>query len=102
MSNDVTIDQWLATLGLERYANSFRSNDIDLRALAYLNEEDLKELGVSLGHRRILLAAIEALDAESPVVQPAPAQSGRVSSAEPTRSPITTSPVSMPNLACMD
>ena len=89
MANDVTIEQWLATLGLERYANRFRSNDIDLRVLTYLNEEDLKELGVSLGHRRILLAAIKALDAESPAVKPAPTQTGRVPTAEPERRQLT-------------
>jgi len=89
MSNDVTIDQWLATLGLDQYANTFKFNDIDIRALAYLNEEDLKELGVSLGHRRILLAAIKTLDVESPVVQPVPAQPGRFSPTEPERRQLT-------------
>lgn len=89
MSNDVTIEQWLATLGLKQYANTFRFNDIDTRALAYLNEEDLKELGVSLGHRRILLAAIQTLDAESPVVQPLASQPGGSSSTEPERRQLT-------------
>ena len=68
-----TIDQWLSKLGLGQYANSFKLNDIDLRALAYLGEEDLKELGVSLGHRRILLAAIKSLDAEKSIVESDPA-----------------------------
>src|SRR5436305_9311335 len=51
---------WLRDLGLDKYANSFAENDIDLRALPHLTEEDLRELGVSLGHRKILMAAIRA------------------------------------------
>ena len=59
MSADV--EQWLKNLGLSRYAENFRRNDIDFRALVYLSDSDLKELGVSLGHRRILLAELETL-----------------------------------------
>ncbi len=70
MSAGKTIDQWLARHGLDQYANTFKANDIDIRALAYLSEEDLKELGVSLGHRRILLNAIKTLEPEELVVQP--------------------------------
>ncbi len=62
MSDD--IEQWLENFGLGQYAEIFRSNDIDSRALVYLSDTDLKELGVSLGHRRILLAAIASLQQE--------------------------------------
>ncbi len=40
---------------------SFVENGVDLRALPHPSEDDLKELGVLLGHRRILLAAIASL-----------------------------------------
>src|SRR5215831_13693584 len=55
------IAAWLGSLGLEKYSEAFRANDIDVRALRHLNEEDLRELGISLGHRKVLLAAIAEL-----------------------------------------
>lgn len=50
------IEQWLIRIGLERYVPAFRDNDIDFRSFDLLSETDLKELGVTLGHRRILRA----------------------------------------------
>jgi class 3 adenylate cyclase len=55
------IDQWLKGLGLGRYAEAFADNEIDLHALPHITEEDLKEVGVALGARRKLLAAIAEL-----------------------------------------
>ena len=56
------IGAWLCDLGLERYAASFRDNDIDAEVLPELTADDLVGLGVSsIGHRRKLLAAIAAL-----------------------------------------
>jgi len=52
---------WLRSLGLERYEAAFRDNDIDTSVLRHLSDQDLKELGVSLGHRRKMLAAIAEL-----------------------------------------
>jgi SAM domain (Sterile alpha motif) len=40
------IDDWLRSLGLERYEAGFRQNEIDDTILARLTAEDLKELGV--------------------------------------------------------
>ena len=54
---------WLHDLGLEKYHDAFLANDVDLRALPYLTDADLQQLGVSLGHRRIMLAATSALSA---------------------------------------
>ncbi len=55
------IGEWLEGLRLGKYAEVFVENGVDLRALPHLSEDDLKELGVLLGHRRILLAAIQSL-----------------------------------------
>jgi class 3 adenylate cyclase/predicted ATPase len=55
---------WLENLGMPEYAERFSENDIDVSVLRHLTDQDLKELGVSLGHRRKMLAAI----AESAVV----------------------------------
>src|SRR6516165_3646095 len=53
------IGSWLRRLGLERYEQAFRENEIDLRVLPELTADDLKELGVAaIGHRRLLLKAI--------------------------------------------
>src|SRR6516165_3846698 len=63
------IADWLLGLGLERYATTFRDNDIDTAVLQRLTAQDLRELGVaSVGHRRRLLDAIAALDASAPAV----------------------------------
>ena len=49
------IADWLETLGLSEYAQCFAENDIDTSVLRHLTDQDLKELGVSLGHRRKML-----------------------------------------------
>ncbi len=55
---------WLRGLGLERYEQAFRDNEIDEKVLSSLTAEDLKDLGVTLvGHRRRLLDAIVTLGA---------------------------------------
>jgi hypothetical protein len=51
------IADWLKKLGFSEYAQRFVENDIDVSVLPHLTDQDLKELGVSLGHRRKMLAA---------------------------------------------
>src|SRR5690242_3815366 len=53
------VADWLENLGLGQYAQRFAENDIDASVLPHLTEENLKELGISLGHRVKLLAAIK-------------------------------------------
>ena len=52
---------WLEKLGMSEYAERFAENDIDVSVLPHLTDQDLKEIGVSLGHRRKMLAAIAEL-----------------------------------------
>ena len=60
------IADWLEKLGLSEYADRFAKSDIDTSVLRNLTDQDLKELGVSLGHRRKMLRAIgEFADATS-------------------------------------
>src|SRR5215472_12493474 len=60
------IGGWLRGLGLERYEQAFRENEIDEEVLPGLTADDLKDLGVALvGHRRRLLDAIAALGASA-------------------------------------
>src|SRR5215813_7925737 len=64
------ITAWLRTLGLERYEQAFRDNEINESVLLKLTTEDLKELGVvAVGHRRILLDAIANLRGETAAKQ---------------------------------
>jgi class 3 adenylate cyclase/predicted ATPase len=60
----VDIAAWLRQLGLGRYEQSFRDNDIDADVLPDLTADDLSALGIiSVGHRRRILAAVAALNA---------------------------------------
>jgi predicted ATPase/class 3 adenylate cyclase len=56
------IGSWLRGLGLECYERVFREQAIDAEVLPELSEDDLKQLGVVLGHRKKLLKAIEAFN----------------------------------------
>src|SRR5215218_4122901 len=57
------IAAWLRGLGLQRYEQAFRDNDITADLLPTLTEADLREIGVaSLGHRRKLLTAVAEAD----------------------------------------
>src|SRR5262245_55461055 len=53
---------WLQKLGLGQYAERFAENGIDVSVLRYLTDQDLEKIGVLLGHRRKMLAAITELD----------------------------------------
>jgi class 3 adenylate cyclase/tetratricopeptide (TPR) repeat protein len=66
------VADWLQGLGLADYAPAFRANDIDFDILRELTDEDLSALGVmSVGHRRKLASAIEALRRALPTAPPA-------------------------------
>ena len=58
--------RWLDDLGLGKYAGAFAASDIDRDVLPKLTDDDLKELGLTLGHRRKLLDAIAGLKGEAP------------------------------------
>jgi hypothetical protein len=55
------IADWLENLGMSEYAQRFAENGIDVAALRHLTDQDLKDIGVLLGHRRKMLAAIGEL-----------------------------------------
>src|SRR4029077_18431153 len=55
------IENWLKTLGMSEYAERFAANGINVAALPHLSDQDLKDIGVLLGHRRIMLAALGEL-----------------------------------------
>ena len=56
--------EWLGRHGLGQYAQTFAENNIEYSVLSDLTEDDLIKIGISsLGHRKKLLRAIEALTA---------------------------------------
>jgi class 3 adenylate cyclase/predicted ATPase len=55
------IAEWLEKLGLGQYAQRFAENGIDFSDLRHLTDQDLKDIGFLLGHRRRILAAIAEL-----------------------------------------
>ena len=60
------IADWLEELGMSEYTERFAENGIDLSVLPDLTDQDLKDLGIILGHRRKMLRAIAALDGAPP------------------------------------
>ena len=74
-----SIAEWLEELGLGEYTQRFAENGIDFSVLGHLSDQDLKDLGVLLGHRRKLQAAIAGLQrcpappktAAAPITKPA-------------------------------
>src|SRR5262249_8634031 len=71
------IAEWLKALGMSEYTERFSENGIDVSVLRHLTDQDLKDIGVLLGHRRKILAAIAEL------VGAVPAAAGAATSAEP-------------------
>ena len=73
MQNDVSdVVNWLRDLGLERYAQAFLDAEITRDVLPELTEEDLRELGLPLGPRKLVLKAVQAL--AGPSTPPPPSQ----------------------------
>jgi class 3 adenylate cyclase/tetratricopeptide (TPR) repeat protein len=69
----VTITEWLASLGLSEYAGRFAEHGIDISVLPDLTDQDLKDIGVLLGHRRKMLRAINGRAGASATATPPPA-----------------------------
>jgi class 3 adenylate cyclase len=57
---------------MSEYAERFAENGIDISVLRHLTDQDFKDIGVLLGHRRKLLAAIAELPGAVPA-EPQPA-----------------------------
>jgi class 3 adenylate cyclase len=62
------VAEWLASIGLDEYVQRFVENAIDLSVVRDLTEQDLKDLGMPLGHRRRILRAVTLL-AEDAVIE---------------------------------
>src|SRR6516162_10103339 len=84
------ITDWLEKLGMSEYAPRFAENGIDLSVLPDLTDQDLKDIGVLLGHRRKLLRAIAELNNAAIKAAPPPIVSAPIPPA------VLLSPISAP------
>ena len=55
------IADWLKELEMSEHVECFAANGIDISVLRHLTEQNLRDIGVVLGHRRKILAAIAEL-----------------------------------------
>src|SRR5262249_46379565 len=62
------IADWLEKLGMSGYTQSFAEHRIDVSVLPHLTDQDLKDIGIPLGHRRKILAAIGELTGTAPAI----------------------------------
>ena len=61
------VRQWLETIGLAQYADVFEANEIDMSLLGQVDDQMLKDIGVSTGgHRLRIRSAIARLAQTSP------------------------------------
>ena len=76
---------WLTEIGLESYASVFAQNEVDFSVAHTLTEEELRELGLSLGARKKFLLAAAAL-ANTAIPAPGSAAGATPSAASPAPS----------------
>jgi class 3 adenylate cyclase/tetratricopeptide (TPR) repeat protein len=68
MADDLA--QWLDKLDLGKFAEVLAKHEVSVRDLPHLTEDDLKDLGLPLGPRRRLLAAVKSSSEFSAVTRP--------------------------------
>ncbi|XP_062195809.1 uncharacterized protein LOC133898979 [Phragmites australis] len=55
---DSSLDTLLKSLDLEKYLINFQAEEVDMKALVYMNEEDMKALGIPMGPRKKILSVL--------------------------------------------
>ena len=53
-----SVAEWLKSHDLERFAQIFEQNEVDLTTLRVLTESDFKELGIPFGPRKRILSLL--------------------------------------------
>ena len=77
------ISDWLESLGMSEYTDRFAEHKVDVSVLRHLTDQDLKDIGMPLGHRRKMLAAIAEIN--SPDLMPPPLPTtGPTAASEPS------------------
>ncbi|KAM3216924.1 SEC23-interacting protein [Capsicum annuum] len=54
-----SVDSFLQSLGLEKYAITFQAEEVDMAALVHMTDEDLKAMGIPMGPRKKIILALE-------------------------------------------
>jgi hypothetical protein len=67
LPSGVTIESLLGELGFAEYAEKFSEEEIDLETLLEFSSSDFKELGISMGKRKKIMAAVAKLQSSSTV-----------------------------------
>ncbi|XP_027336098.1 ankyrin repeat and SAM domain-containing protein 6-like [Abrus precatorius] len=57
---DISVDEFLQSLGLEKYVITFQAEEVDMAALTHMTDEDLKVMGIPMGPRKKILLALES------------------------------------------
>jgi class 3 adenylate cyclase len=91
------IADWLTRLGLPEYAGAFAENGIDVAVLPHVTDQDLKDIGVLLGHRRKILAAV----AELPVKLPSASKPSLMEARDRPTEPPQPAPIAPPPTEAM-
>ncbi|XP_059626214.1 uncharacterized protein LOC132269150 [Cornus florida] len=55
-----SVDGFLQSLGLEKYAITFQAEEVDMDALIHMSDEDLKAIGIPMGPRKKIRLALES------------------------------------------
>ncbi|PIN21282.1 hypothetical protein CDL12_06017 [Handroanthus impetiginosus] len=59
VDDQVTVDSFLRSLDLEKFAIVFKAEEVDMYSLKRMAERDLKELGIPMGPRKKILLALQ-------------------------------------------
>ncbi|XP_020219949.1 ankyrin repeat and SAM domain-containing protein 6 [Cajanus cajan] len=57
---DAPLDDFLLSLGLEKYLIGFQAEEVDMTALKHMTDDDLKAMGIPMGPRKKILLALES------------------------------------------
>jgi class 3 adenylate cyclase len=63
------IRKWLETIGVAQYADAFEANEIDMDLLGHVDDQMLKDIGVSIGGHRLRIRNAIAKLASTPVAE---------------------------------
>lgn len=59
VDDQVTVDSFLRSLGLEKFTVTFKAEEVDMYSLKRMTERDLKEMGIPMGPRKKILLALQ-------------------------------------------
>ncbi|KAL2543121.1 Sterile alpha motif (SAM) domain-containing protein [Abeliophyllum distichum] len=57
-NDQLTVDSFLQSLGLEKYAIYFKAEEVDMYTLRRMGDNDLKEMGIPMGPRKKILLSL--------------------------------------------